>query len=433
VQSWVSDADGGLGKLFTELSSGGLLSGGPTGGAVQNAYEQMSAYSAVATTSNLRLFAYEGGQHLAGYNGVQENTLVTGLFINANRDPRMGTIYSQYLTQWKNRGGELFMHFVNVGQPSKSGSWGALEYVDQTTSPKYDALQSFIPANPCWWNGCSGSTTAATLTIRMDAQPDSIQNFRFTGGLGTFSLDDPTTDDNDGVSNSRAVIPAAGVYPVTQNVPAGWVLATVTCTPAQKAQIDLAAARVTITAAAGDNITCTFVNQRTAKISARKFQDSNGDRRRQATEAWLTGWTMTAYNSSGAVAATGVTGSNGQVVLSNLRPGAYTICETSQPGWHHTLPTTLNPTYNQPCYSVTLQPNQSATSTFGNRPVAATAAEEALPVPPADLPADESGVTIIDGGEVPFDESGYDGHDPDVVDENQPVLDQMIFLPVVQR
>jgi hypothetical protein len=88
VQSWVSDADGGLGKLFTELSSGGLLSGGPTGGAVQNAYEQMSAYSAVATTSNLRLFAYEGGQHLAGDNGVQENTLVTGLFINANRDPR---------------------------------------------------------------------------------------------------------------------------------------------------------------------------------------------------------------------------------------------------------------------------------------------------------------------------------------------------------
>ena len=432
VQSWTGDADGGLGKLFTELTSGGLLSGGPTGGALQAAYDQMSAYATVAATRNLALLAYEGGQHIVGYGGVENNTLLTGLFINANRDPRMGTLYSHYLTEWKNRGGQLFMHFVNVGQPSKWGSWGALEYMDQGTSPKYAALQSFIQRTPCWWNGCSGSTTAATLTIRVDAQPDSIQNFRFTGGLGAFHVDDAAPDDNDGVNNSRTVTKNPGGYTINQTVPSGWVLATIACIPAEKAQVDLDNRRVTVTAAAGDNITCTFVNQRTAKVTARKFQDNNGDKRRQVTEPWLTGWTITAYNSSAAVAARGVTNSTGQVVFNALRPGSYTICETLQSGWNHTLPATLSPPFNQPCYSVTLQPNQTAATTFGNRPVAAVASETA-PDESIDPSFDESGVMIINGSDVGFDESGYDGHDPDAMAVNQPVQEQRVFLPIIQQ
>ena len=272
----------------------------------------------------------------------------------------------------------------------------------------------------------------ATITILEDAQPDSIQNFRFGGALGVFSLDDITPQDSDTVLTSRSFTKAAGSYVISQTVPTGWVLAAVNCTPAEKAQVDLNTKRVTITAVAGDNITCTFVNQRTVKITARKFQDNNGDKRRQASELWLPGWTMTAYSSSGAIAASAVTNSTGQVILSALRPDTYTICETGQTGWNNTLPGALNPTYNQPCYSVTLQPNQTATVTFGNRPVA-TAAEEAPATAPTELLPDESGIIITDGGDVPFDESGYDGHDPDLVDENQPVLDQRIFLPVIQR
>lgn len=272
----------------------------------------------------------------------------------------------------------------------------------------------------------------ATITILEDAQPDSIQNFRFGGALGVFSLDDITPQDSDTVLTSRSFTKAAGSYVISQTVPTGWVLAAVNCTPAEKAQVDLNTKRVTITAVAGDNITCTVVNQRTVKITARKFQDNNGDKRRQASELWLPGWTMTAYSSSGAIAASAVTNSTGQVILSALRPDTYTICETGQAGWNNTLPGALNPTYNQPCYSVTLQPNQTATVTFGNRPVA-TAAEEAPATAPTELLPDESGIIITDGGDVPFDESGYDGHDPDLVDENQPVLDQRIFLPVIQR
>ena len=47
------------------------------------------------------------------------------------------------------------MHFVDVSGFSKWGSWGALEYVEQKDSPKYNALMDFIDRNPCWWNGCA--------------------------------------------------------------------------------------------------------------------------------------------------------------------------------------------------------------------------------------------------------------------------------------
>ena len=67
---------------------------------------------------------------------------------------------------------------------------------------------------------------------------------------------------------------------------------------------------------------------------------------------------------------------------------------------------------------------------FGNRPAAVFGTE----TPPAtDLAPDESGVTLSEGGDVGFDESGYDGHEPPSDDVNQPVQDQRIFLPLTQR
>jgi hypothetical protein len=79
-----------------------------------------------------------------------------------------------------------------------------------------------------------------------------------------------------------------------------------------------------------------------------------------------------------------------------------------------------------------LAPNQTATATFGNRPLVITASDAAEDTP-IDESFDESGITISDNSDVPFDESGYDGHDPDAVAVNQPPLDKALFLPLVQR
>lgn len=98
----------------------------------------------VARRFGLQLVAYEGGQHLAGYGGAENNETLTALFIEANRHPRMGEIYLEYLRMWQASGGGLFLHFNDATIPSKFGSWGALETIGQENAPKYEALLTFL-------------------------------------------------------------------------------------------------------------------------------------------------------------------------------------------------------------------------------------------------------------------------------------------------
>lgn len=157
IESWTYDSDGGLDRLFRELESGGEVNGQinnltvPTNGALEQSYERMAEAATVARLNNVRLIAYEGGQHLVGYGGVENNDRITSLFIEANRDPRMGELYRQYMNEWRHKGGGLFVHFSLAEGYSKWGSWGLIEYITQGGSPKYDAMMAFIAENPCWW------------------------------------------------------------------------------------------------------------------------------------------------------------------------------------------------------------------------------------------------------------------------------------------
>ena len=144
LESWSQEPDGGLNKLFQEITEGGLLSNSPEGGALNKAYGDMAAYAELAQQEDLQLLAYEGGQHLVGTRGLENNQAVSDLFIAANRDPRMGKIYRDYLEQWFDTGGDLFINFNNIETISKWGSWGALESLYQQGSPKYDAIIDFI-------------------------------------------------------------------------------------------------------------------------------------------------------------------------------------------------------------------------------------------------------------------------------------------------
>lgn len=138
VENWTVE------QLFQEINQGGVLIDGLSGGAIKQAVENMKKNLTIARKRKLQLIAYEGGQHLAGKQGVENNQTITDLFITANRDPQMYNVYKNYLNQWKNLGGGLFMHYSDIGKPSKWGSWGALENVYQQSSPKYDALMDFI-------------------------------------------------------------------------------------------------------------------------------------------------------------------------------------------------------------------------------------------------------------------------------------------------
>jgi hypothetical protein len=117
--------------------------------------EWMQQQADVVRKHNVELVAYEGGQHLVGVGGAENNQALMDLFIAANRHPRMYTLYQKHLANWFDAGGRLYSVFSNVTTPTKWGSWGSLEYQDQPLAQahKYRAVVDFIqnkkaPAKP---------------------------------------------------------------------------------------------------------------------------------------------------------------------------------------------------------------------------------------------------------------------------------------------
>ncbi|NJR64166.1 MAG: hypothetical protein HC772_00640 [Leptolyngbyaceae cyanobacterium CRU_2_3] len=139
VESWLQSTDGGFTKALEQLGDKSQF-----GGNVQDIYGGFLYHAKVAQEKGLRLVSYEAGQHIVGNQG---NDKLTRFFVELNRRPEMHTHYMNLLNSWKQAGGTLLMHFSDIAEPSKWGSWGALEYVDQAGSPKYDALMDFIEQN----------------------------------------------------------------------------------------------------------------------------------------------------------------------------------------------------------------------------------------------------------------------------------------------
>ena len=170
ISRWTREADGGVTRLFDELESGRELGKGVS--ALASAREVMRQNKAVAERFGVAMLAYEGGQHLTPLSALgtscnewspDQNACVPyraiqKLYLDSNRDPRMGRLYADYLRQWREAGGQLFMHYHAIAKPNgQFGAWGAKEHAGQPSShaPKHRALMDFIDANPCWWQGCA--------------------------------------------------------------------------------------------------------------------------------------------------------------------------------------------------------------------------------------------------------------------------------------
>jgi len=153
-KSSLAAADGGNAQLFqafvNDLSQ------------VANQLVQDQKYLA---NYKLPIIAYEGGQSL-----VSTDPAILSLYIAANRDPRMGAAYTTAFNNWKSDGGQLYVVFTDIYNPSQYGEWGALESFMDTVSPlssappKWQAIQNFISGTPCWWTGCTGTIGTASAT-----------------------------------------------------------------------------------------------------------------------------------------------------------------------------------------------------------------------------------------------------------------------------
>lgn len=106
----------------------------------------MVGQAALAKKFGVGMVAYEGGQHLVGHSGAENNDLLTMLLVKANWDPRMGELYRRYLDNWRSAGGGTFLLFNSMGGYSKWGSWGLLENEDRPSSSKWDAVQRALKA-----------------------------------------------------------------------------------------------------------------------------------------------------------------------------------------------------------------------------------------------------------------------------------------------
>jgi hypothetical protein len=151
VLDWSKEGEAGFKKAFQQIKDGSLLGKNDKDDkddSLNNTINDFQYFKKVADSKGLKLLAYEGGTHIVGIGDAVNNEQLTKFLIEVNKRPEMYAIYTTLLNAWKENGGDLFNHFVDVGLPGKWGSWGALESLNQSGSPRYNALIDFIKKNP---------------------------------------------------------------------------------------------------------------------------------------------------------------------------------------------------------------------------------------------------------------------------------------------
>lgn len=274
---------------------------------------------------------------------------------------------------------------------------------------------------------------AANITIVLDVRPNASTNYSFNSSFGAFRLDDAGADDGDSYTNSRNFLVTAGSYRVIRTATTGRVTSAIDCTRPDRAVVNLDANRVTLTVSGGDNLTCTFVVERSSTIRARAFADlvRNGTNlgKRNAGDPWLQGWSFNLFSNPATPPATQVTAPTAtaglyEAIFTNLRPGPYVLCSVPPTGaWVFSVPTVLDPIYGLPCKPITLDAGQSALLLFG----AYEATEPALVVA-----ADSAEAVITD--EDQLSKVSYDPAEEERIEaESDAALINHLFLPLVNQ
>ena len=177
--------------------------------AIAEAVGWTRAQQAVAEANGLRLVCYEGGQHFVGILGAENNATLTSVLHAANRDARMQDRYREYLDALEQEGVDLFVNFAHIGEWSRWGSWGVLEYQQQpaTQAPKWRAVTAWndglkqrreemqldLPATP-------GSPMSASFPLRAGRSYSVVTSTDLTDWLPVAGLENLR---GDGVTTSE--------------------------------------------------------------------------------------------------------------------------------------------------------------------------------------------------------------------------------------
>ncbi len=202
----------------------------------------------------------------------------------------------------------------------------------------------------------SSNQRAATLNIVKDAVPDDGQDFNFTAGAPlsptSFQLDDDT---NGALSNTRQF---ANLVPGTYNVgetsiPAGWDLASATCSDGS--------AVTAIVLSANETTTCTFTNNKRGSLVAVKDAQPNDPQDFPFTSTGgLSPSNFTLDDDSDPLLSNTQTWSN--IPTGSVAP--YSLTESVPAAWAQTSGTCNNS--NSPT-AITISPGTTVTCTFVNK------------------------------------------------------------------
>jgi hypothetical protein len=88
-----------------------------------------------------------------------DDPAITDFLTRYNYSPEMAGLYATIMTGWQDVGGTMFNQFVDVGHPSKWGSWGALRHLDDL-NPRWATLDAFNAGMPVTWENRGADTFA---------------------------------------------------------------------------------------------------------------------------------------------------------------------------------------------------------------------------------------------------------------------------------
>ena len=122
---------------------------------LQDKIGDMVDHKAVADEFGVRLFGYEGGIHIRGANGQENNQALTDALTALNGHPEMRDLYIEFLTGWENAGGEEMVLYNSMSDHNKFGSWGLLEFETQPLgdAPKYLGVIEYLNGLTPWLVG----------------------------------------------------------------------------------------------------------------------------------------------------------------------------------------------------------------------------------------------------------------------------------------
>jgi len=212
----------------------------------------------------------------------------------------------------------------------------------------FAAFITEAPAN----TPCAGDPEPGTITLMKETNPDgSLTEFEFE-----VSWQDPNILLADGEDSLLPVAPV-GTYTISEIVPIGWRLASIDCGDADVTPI---ASGVSIELTAGEDVVCTFNNEKLSNIIIDKVATGGGD-----TPFHFT------YDdpSANPVFPFDLTDGGGDGLFDNIPAGTYTVSEVNLPdGWFLSSLTcdNANVSVNGATVTITLGVNETITCTFTN-------------------------------------------------------------------